>query len=348
MSRRPLRLLNTRQTVKYATNSKIKNQKSKIINIVPNPLSRLTRPRYPSTALGLEKGIASIVEVDRGPGKGYRLRRAATINLGDSLIQPDFDQPNIPDRSELAAALSELATSAGLIRHKKWSVTLPGATARSLILTLETRPGSQRELEEVLAWKMDRGFGVPLDELSVSRQALPKDSQGRDRYLVVATRVAVLEEYESIFSALGWRAGLILPRHLGEAQWLTGNGFKGDTLLVSSSEEGFTAMVFRDKQPIILRSILCEEQEREDEFYRLLLFYRDRRAADAAETSQMLSGLLVTGNGFNKARASEIVNETLGGDLRSLEAEDLGLHLPTRDLSFDAIAAPAGLAALSL
>ncbi|MCA1573659.1 MAG: hypothetical protein LC770_03805 [Acidobacteria bacterium] len=315
---------------------------------MPNVLSKLVRPWYPSTALGLEKGIASIVEVDRGRGKGYSLRRAATISLGESLIQPGFDQPNVPDPSELAAALSQLATSAGLLRQKRWSITLPGATTRTLIMTLETRPGSPRELEEVLAWKMDRGFGVPLDELSVSREALLKDPQGRDRYLVVATRVAVLEEYENIFRTLGWRAGLILPRHLGEAQWLTGNGFRGDTLLVSSSEEGFTAMVFRDKQPIILRSILCAEEEREDEFYRLLLFYRDRRAANATEASQMLSGLLVTGNGFSKARASEIVNETLGGDLRALEAEDLGLHLPTRDLSFDAIAAPAGLAALSL
>ena len=315
---------------------------------MPKVLSRLVRPWYPSTALGLEKGIASIVEVDRGRGKGYSLPRAATISLGESLIQPVFDQPNVRDPSELAAALSELATSAGLLRQKRWSITLPGATTRTLIMTLETRPGSPRELEEVLAWKMDRGFGVPLDELSVSREALPKDPQGRDRYLVVATRVAVLEEYENIFRTLGWRAGLILPRHLGEAQWLTGNGFRGDTLLVSSSEEGFTAMVFRDKQPIILRSILCAEEEREDEFYRLLLFYRDRRAANATEASQMLSGLLVTGNGFSKARASEIVNETLGGDLRALEAEDLGLHLPTRDLSFDAIAAPAGLAALSL
>ncbi|MBA3355327.1 MAG: hypothetical protein H0U18_05180 [Pyrinomonadaceae bacterium] len=315
---------------------------------MPNPLSKLIKPWYPSTALGLEKGTASIVEVDRGRGKGYSLRRAATIGLGESLIQPGFDEPNVPDRSELAAALSELATSAGLIRQKRWSVTLPGATTRTLILTLETRPGSSRELEEVLAWKMDRGFGVPLDELSVSREVLPKDPQGRDRYLVIATRVAVLEEYENVFSTNGWRAGLILPRHLGEAQWLKGNGFRGDSLLVSSSEEGFTAMVFRNQQPIILRSILCEQEEREDEFYRLLLFYRDRRAAETTEASQMLSGLLVTGNGFSKARATEIVNETLGCNLRALEAEDLGLHLPTTDLSFDAIAAPAGLAALSL
>jgi hypothetical protein len=327
----------------------IRNQKSKIKNvIVPNPLSKLIKPWYPSTALGLEKGMASIVEVDRSRGKGYSLRRAATMSLGESLIQPSFDERNILDPFELAAALSELASSAGLLRQKRWSVTLPGATTRTLILTLEAHPGSQSELEEVLAWKMDRGFGVPLDELSISREALPKDGQGRDRYLVVATRLAVLEEYESVFGSVGWRAGLILPRHFGEAQWLSGNGFSGDTLLVSSTDEGFTAMVFREKRPLILRSIQCEEHEREDEFYRLLLFYRDRRAADMVEASQLLSGLLVTGNGFSKTRASEIVNETLGGNLRALEAEDLGLKLPTRELNFDAIAAPAGLAALSL
>jgi hypothetical protein len=317
---------------------------------VPNPLSKLVKPWYPSTALGLEKGIASIVEVDRGRGKarGYSLRRAATISLDESLIRPAFDQANISNPGELAAALSELAGGAGLSRQKKWSVTLPGATTRSLILTLETRPGSQRELEEVLSWKMDRGFGLPLSDLSVSREALPRDSQGRDRYLVVATRIDVLAEYENAFASLGWRAGLILPRHLGEAQWLRGNGFKGDTLLVSSSEEGFTAMVFRDKQPLILRSIVCDEEEREDEFYRLLLFYRDRRSTDGAEPSQTLSGLLVTGDGFSKTRATEILSETLGGNLRALEAKDLGLDLPNKDLSFDAIAAPAGLAAMSL
>jgi len=56
---------------------------------------------------------------------------------------------------------------------------------------------------------------------------------------------------------------------------------------------------------------------------------------------------MVIGEGLTKERVSEIVNETTGGDLRPLEADDLGLHLPGRDLSFDAIAAPAGLATLS-
>lgn len=310
---------------------------------MPNPLSKLINPWYPATALGLEKGLASVVELERRGNVGS-LRRAATVKLPDSLITPSFEESNIADHAELASAVRDLAASAGLLKHKRWSVSLPEATARTLILTIETNTGS--ELEEVLKWKMDRGFGIPLDELSVSRERLTKDSQGRDRYLVVGTRLAVLGEYEHLFSLLGWRAGLVLPRHLGESQWLTRNGSAGDSLLLSSTSDGFTAVVFRDKQPLIFRNIQCDPDERDDELYRLLLFYRDRRTSDT-EDEQPLSRFMVTGDGLDKGRASEIVNETIGGDLRPLEAEDLGLRLPSQSLDFDTIAAPAGLATLA-
>ena len=116
--------------------------------------------------------------------------------------------------------------------------------------------------------------------------------------------------------------------------------------MLSSSEHGFTAVVFRGKQPIIVRTVACEPNECEDELYRLLLFYRDRRSGPADQSAQ-LSRVLVVGDLLTKNRAVEIVSETLGADLRSLEPSDLGLQLPTRELSFDAIAAPAGLATLS-
>ena len=124
-------------------------------------------------------------------------------------------------------------------------------------MTLESQVGSKSELDDVLKWKMERGFGAPIDELSISNESLPPDSQGRDRYLAVAVRLSVLAEYESVFSALGWRAGLILPRHLGEARWLTRNGNAGDSLLMTAHDEGFTAAIFRDQQPLIVRSVLC-------------------------------------------------------------------------------------------
>jgi len=312
-----------------------------------NPLSKLMNPRLPSTAVGFEKGLATMVQLDRGPGRTTRLRRAATVDLPEPLIRPSFDEANVSDPSALRAALFELATSAGLLQQKRWSVALPEAASRSLILTLETRPASNAELEEVLTWKMERGFGGSLEELSISRERLPPDPQGRERYLVVAVRTSILGEFESVLNSLGWRAGLILPRHIGEGQWLTMNGSPGDGLLLSSSEKGFTAIVFRGKQPLIIRTVKCEPDECEDELYRLLLFYRDRRGGEAEQMGHVLSRLLVVGELISKDRAGEIVNETLGANLRSLNAQDLGLQLATRELSFDAIAAPAGLATLS-
>ncbi len=314
---------------------------------MPNPISKLINPWYPATAVGFEKGLTTMVQLERSRNGASSLKRAATVSLPESLIRPSFDEPNISDPTELSAALKDLATTAGVLQQKRWSVALPDAASRTLILTLESAPSSNAELEEVLTWKIERGFAASRAELSISRERLPADADGRDRYLVVATHTAVLHEYESVIHSLGWRAGLIVPRHIGEGQWLTLNGTRGDALLLSSSEHGFTAVVFRGKQPLIIRTVACESHECEDELYRLLLFYRDRRGGEAERLGEAISRVLVVGELLGKDRACEIVNETLGASLRSLSAADLGLHLASRELSFDSIAAPAGLATLS-
>ena len=315
---------------------------------MPNLFSKIIHPWYPATAVGLEKGFASVVHLERGRGNVFALRRAATVDLPDDVIRPSFDDQNIADPTALAMALTDLAASAGLLKQKRWSVTLPEATTRTLILIMESQAGSQSELEEMLNWKMERGFNSSLDELSVSREKLPRDMHGRDRYIAVAVKRSVREEYETVFGAIGWRVGLLLPRHFGEAQWLIRNGNAGDALLLSFSPGGFTAAVFRDKQPLILRFISCDVEEVEDELYRLLLFYRDRRTSQTdTDGGVSLSRLLVVGEGLTKQRASEIVNETLGANLHALDPVDIGLQLPEGQLDFDEIAAPAGLASLS-
>jgi hypothetical protein len=246
---------------------------------MPSLYSRIVEPRFPSTAIGLEKGLASVVQLERAKGNACRLKRAATANI-DSLIRPSFDEPNITNAAQLAAVLKDLAVGAGLMRQKRWSLSLPEITTRTTVFTLESKPTSSSELQDVLKWKTERGFGAPLEELSVSRERLQKDAQGRDRYLAIAVKKSVLAEYEAVLDSLGWRGGLIVPRHLGEAQWLVRNGFAGDSLLLSGWSEGFTGVIFRDRHPLILRTVNCAEGEFEDEFYRFLLFYRDRNTPE--------------------------------------------------------------------
>jgi Tfp pilus assembly PilM family ATPase len=317
-----------------------------------NPLSKLINPRLPMAAIGLERATASAVLLQRQRGQ-FSLRRAATITLPESTLRPSFDEPNVSSTGELADALAELVTSAGLQRQQRWSVALPEAATRAVILTLESAPASRGELEEVLRWKTERGFGATFEELRVTREKLSPDASGRARYLAVGMRLEILAEYESAFESLGWRAGLILPRHAGEECWLTrtsdGGRVDADSLLISSHAEGFTAVLLRSGQPLIVRSVLCEEEDRADELYRLLLFYRDRvQASDAASPlARSIERYLVVGAGFSLDTIGELINETLGSEARALAATDVGLRLPTDDLSFDAIAAPAGLASLA-
>jgi hypothetical protein len=308
-----------------------------------SPLHKLVRPRFPSAAVGIESNVASVVQLERARG-GFVVKRAASIDLRPGLIQPSFDQPNLADPKEVTRALKDLATSAGLLRQRKFSASLPEAATRSAILTLEGASGSRREMEEVFEWKIERSFGLPLSQLRISREQMARDAQRQTRYLVNAIRLEVLSEYESVFRALGWHVGLILPRHTGEEQWLR-NGKRGDGLLLTAHEQGFTTVLMRGETPLAVRSVLCEPSERDDELHRILLFYRDRVGSPAQSTT--VERLLVIGEHLDKNRVAGIAQETLGIDLKPLNAGDVGLLVPSANLDFDAIAAPAGLARMA-
>jgi hypothetical protein len=310
-----------------------------------NPLDRLLKPRFPSCAAGIDSGAASVVQLDRARG-GFVVKRAASLNLPEGLVRASFDEINIEQPQELIIALSELLTSAGLLRQRKWSVTLPETSIRAAVLTLETTPGSRRELEEVLEWKIERSFGAPLAELRSSREQLAPDAQKKTRYLITAVRRTVLSEYERIFAALKWQAGLILPRHAGEEQWLR-NGQQGDGLLLTAHEEGFTAVLMRNNQPVTLRAVFCEADECDDELHRVLLFYRERAGTQGPGEVSRVNRLLVVGDWLDRQRVVEITQESLGVNLKPMNAADVGLTIPPGDLAFDTIAAPAGLARLA-
>ena len=173
--------------------------------------------RRPAAAIGLESKSASVVHLERRRREGFSLRRAATVALSESVLVPGFDETNITDTQELAQALQEAVIGAGLGRQRKWSMTLPEAATRTVILHLESTPGSRAELEEVLRWKTERNFGAPFEELPLSRARKLSAAQGRERYLAVGcARFGCWPNTKRVRLAR-WRAGLILPRHVGES-----------------------------------------------------------------------------------------------------------------------------------
>ncbi|HMQ02822.1 MAG TPA: hypothetical protein PKD26_02795 [Pyrinomonadaceae bacterium] len=306
--------------------------------------SFLTEPNFPKAALGFERESITALSLAR-EGKGmFGLKQAATVELPANLLTPSFLERNISNSRELAVLIEEAVRSAGLGGHKNWSVSLPSNTARSAIITLENTSTGKDESEEILDWKAEQVFGAPAAELRITRNRIAADTDGRQRYFATAVKLSVIDEYETIFENFGWKAGLILPRAVSEANWIINDSKKSDMLLISSQSDGFSAILMRNGQPTVVRSVTCTESERADEVYRLLMFYQDRFAADAA--GSLLERILVVGKGLIPQKIREISTEAMGRALTVLRPDEVGLNLPVNALAFDDVAAPAGLASL--
>ncbi|MFT3744711.1 MAG: hypothetical protein QM785_10535 [Pyrinomonadaceae bacterium] len=305
--------------------------------------SSITQPNYPNAALGIESNFLSAVALSGGR-RGYSVKQAGVIELPAGLVTPSFLDINITDHLEFSACLREVAESAGLLKQKRWSIALPSSTARTAILTLDSEPANAKEAEEVIDWKAEQNFGAPAAELRIARQKISPDREGRSRYFATAVRLAVIDEYESHFESLGWKAGLILPRAVGEANWLMDRKDKSDSLLISGNTDGFTALLLRGSEPTVVRSVTCQQSEVDDEIYRLVMFYNDRFGSN--DGNALLERLLVVGRTLVGSKVRTIASEALGRNLQVLTSDEVGLSLPVGSLSFDDLAAPAGLAAL--
>ena len=226
-------------------------------------------PPAPPTAAGFVDDSFTVVDLRRAR-QGFALASSAVTQLPPGVVTPSFEKLNILDTSELIEIIRETAEAAGLARKKKWSVALPDTTARSFVVPLESKPGSRSELNEVLAWKIERLVAVPASELRISRQRI-SPLAGQQRYVLTVARDEVMTQYEEIFEAVGWTAGLLLPRHVGEAQWLAWDKSPGDKMLVSANRNGFTSLVMRNGEPLVVRNYQCEPEATADELHRLRL-----------------------------------------------------------------------------
>jgi len=305
----------------------------------------LIRPRYPKAAIGFGDSTITALAL-RATGSGrYSVKQGATLALPEGLITPGFAETNIARPYELEAVLDRLTKECGLGAQRQWSVSLPSNSARTAILSLSEVPASRRELEEVLDFKAETSFGVPSDDLRISMEKLSTVGDGKTRYFASAVRLEVIDEYESVFEAMGWRAGLVLPRAVCELQWLASGQRSGDALLISSQQNGFTAMILRGGQPALVRSVACDSDEMDDEIYRLLVYYNDKYGE--TESPGELARFLVIGDKDIDLRLKGISAEALGASIKILGPLDLGLELGGGDLRFADVAAPAGAASFA-
>lgn len=302
----------------------------------------LTAPDLPRTALAITETHLSIVTLRRSRGE-FEPRNLGVLRLPEGLVEANFSQPNVSNEASLIEQLTRTASQAGINRPRALSLALPAGSARSQVITLDSNPHSRKELEQLLEWKIERAFGQKFYDLKTSHSRL-SDFHGRPQWLVTAIHNQVLEQYERIFKQLRWPIGLILPQHMGEAQWLMRQRLDDDQVIVSLNDHGFSAVIVRGDQPILVREIECSPEEREDEFFRLIIFYRDRLLPENEPIK--LSRVLTLGTIAEQRSFREVVTSALENHAIALDTQQIGLKVDP-SAPFNHFAAAGGLATMA-
>jgi hypothetical protein len=147
----------------------------------------------------------------------------------------------------LADALGQVLAHGGKPEMTAASLSVPDAFVK--VVAIDVEPGSERndrEVEEILQWKLSRTFGDVPPPLRISWQAAGPAPGGGTRILGLGTLEEAAASWEGAFAARGIRIGMILPEVLAVAplarKALGGSGLfvwaGGGTLSTASFEGG--------------------------------------------------------------------------------------------------------------
>ncbi|MBO0859091.1 MAG: hypothetical protein J2P21_11565 [Chloracidobacterium sp.] len=315
--------------------------KMRQIPILSDFFNYLTAPRLPRTSLSISETHLAMITLKRS-GDDFEPRNLGVSRFPSGIVRASFTEPNIVDERALFEHLTKTAARSGMESVKELSVSLPAGSARSIVTQLDAAPVSQTELEQMIEWKTERGLGQKFSDLRVNYTRL-SDLGGRPQYLISATTSRVIAQYERIFERLGWHAGMIAPQHIGEAQWLMRQHLNDDQVVVSLNERGFDTVIVRGQEPLMVREVECAPEERENEFYRLMVFYRDRLEL---EGSKSLSRALMIGPAIEQRRFSSVLSSAMERPITTLELKQIGLRADP-NAPFDHFAAAGGLATMA-
>jgi Tfp pilus assembly PilM family ATPase len=312
------------------------------IPILSDFFNYMTAPRLPRTSLSISETHLALVTLKRS-GADFEPRNLGVSRLPAELVRASFTEPNVADELALIDRLAKTASRAGMGNIKSLNVSLPSGSARSMVAALDAAPASRAELEQMIEWKTERGMGQKFGDLRVNYTRL-RDLGGRPQYLISATTERVIAQYERIFGRLGWQAGMIAPQHIGEAQWLMRQGLEDDQVVVSLNERGFDAVIVRGQEPLMVREVECAPEERENEFYRLMVFYRDRLALEGAD--RPLNRALMIGSSPEQRRFHSVLASAMERPVVALDLRQIGLRVDP-NAPFSHFAAAGGLATMA-
>ena len=203
-------------------------------------LARLLTSPPPTTSWMLD---GSVVAALRREPKGGVLWAAEATPAGAFEVGPVGLQSL--DRRKLVAALGSI--HGRLEGARRAAVVVPTGWTRSYVLSFQDLPRRQRELEQVVQWRLKKLLPVPPAELRMALVTLAPTDGARPILVMVALERA-FAELEAAFREIGVELGLITGQMFALA------AAPGTRLLVQQ-EQGFLSLLLAEgDEPRLIRT----------------------------------------------------------------------------------------------
>jgi type IV pilus assembly protein PilM len=166
---------------------------------------KTTRPR-----LACEITADGVIAA-RAAEKAARLEVFTSRRLGEGVIAPGLNVPNVLNPEALRTALSSaLGAVAG--KSRDVIVVLPDVAIRLMLIDFEALPAKPDEIEPVIRFRLKKSLPFDVDQAMLS-YAVTR-SNGSVRAVAAISPREIIEEYEKAFRDIGYEPGVVLPSSL--------------------------------------------------------------------------------------------------------------------------------------
>jgi type IV pilus assembly protein PilM len=156
-------------------------------------------------------------------------------SLAAGALTPHLAETNLANAQAVRQAVADALNTLGA-RSRDLIAILPDASVRVSLLDFDTLPDKRQDAESVVRFRLKKVLPFDVDHASVSYDVTRVN--GHIRAVAAVVLRSVLNEYEQIFSDLGYAPGVVLPASLA----VLGNVDSPEPALVIKAESATTSL----------------------------------------------------------------------------------------------------------
>lgn len=182
-------------------------------------------------------------------GSGFKKESFLMRPLPPGILEANHLKQNILDKDYLQKVLDDLLAEIKPDRHSA-SLLIPEMSARVFLFSLENGLTSPVELNNFVAWRLNRQLSQNISQIRYSYQLF--NSSREKKILVLCSGSAVVKEYESLFQARKIHPGKIIIPSLSVLNLVISQAEREDDLLVADLDHDYLSLAALAREGLLL------------------------------------------------------------------------------------------------